>query len=116
MSEGETLRLQSRADGFRFEAWHAPARGARRGGLVVLHAIWGVTPHLRTLAGEFAEDGYEVLAIEGLSVITPTAESKGLALRHPRAYGVLAWLDDRLAPRAPFRGWGDFFIVSLRRR
>lgn len=61
-------------------------------------------------------EGYEVLAIEGLSVITPTAESKGLALRHPTAYGVLAWLDDRLAPRAPFRGWGDFFIVSLRRR
>lgn len=61
-------------------------------------------------------DTYELLAIEGLSVITPTAESKNLARRHPRVYGALARLDDRLAPRAPFRGWGDFFIVSLRRR
>ncbi len=60
--------------------------------------------------------GYELIALEGLSVITPTAESKNLARRHPRIYGALCWLDDRLAPRAPFSGWGDFFIVSLRRR
>jgi ubiquinone/menaquinone biosynthesis C-methylase UbiE len=59
---------------------------------------------------------YEVLAIEGLSVITPTAESKGLAVRHPRVYGALEWLDDRVAPRWPARGWGDFYIVSLRDR
>jgi ubiquinone/menaquinone biosynthesis C-methylase UbiE len=61
----------------------------------------------------FGKD-YRVLAIEGLSVITPTAESKNLAKRHPRVYGALAWLDDRLAPRPPWRGWGDFFIISLR--
>jgi hypothetical protein len=57
---------------------------------------------------------YDVLGIEGLSVITPTAESKGLARRHPHIYGTLAWLDDRLAPRRPFRGWGDFYMLSLR--
>ena len=61
-------------------------------------------------------EGYELLAVEGLSVITPTAESKGLAIRHPDLYRGLAWLDDRLAPRPPFRAWGDFFIISLRRR
>jgi ubiquinone/menaquinone biosynthesis C-methylase UbiE len=57
---------------------------------------------------------YDLLRIEGLSVITPTAESKGLAVRHPRIYSALAALDDRIAPRWPARGWGDFFIVSLR--
>ena len=57
---GEVVRLQG-ADGFSFEAWREPPREARRGGLVVLHAIWGVTPHLRTLAGEWAETGWEVL-------------------------------------------------------
>jgi ubiquinone/menaquinone biosynthesis C-methylase UbiE len=57
---------------------------------------------------------FRTLAIEGLSVITPTAESKNLAKRHPRLYAALAWLDDRLAPRWPWRGWGDFFIISLR--
>jgi ubiquinone/menaquinone biosynthesis C-methylase UbiE len=60
--------------------------------------------------------GYELLGLEGLSVITPTAESKNLAKRHRRIYGALCWLDDRLARRAPFSGWGDFFILSLRRR
>lgn len=59
---------------------------------------------------------YELLAIEGLSVITPTAESKRLAIAHRRTYAALAWLDDRLSRRAPFRGWGDFFVISFRRR
>jgi hypothetical protein len=59
---------------------------------------------------------YEPLAVEGLSVVTPTAESKGLARRHPRVYRALCWLDDRLSSHRPISGWGDFFIVSLRRR
>ena len=58
---GETARLTSAKDGFEFDAWREAPRDARRGGLVVLHAIWGVTPHLKTLAGEYAERGYEVL-------------------------------------------------------
>ena len=49
------------ADGFRIPTWHEPAREARRGGMVICHAIWGVTPHLKALAAEFAGEGYEVL-------------------------------------------------------
>ena len=60
--------------------------------------------------------GYDVLGIEGLAVLTPTAESKNLAKRHPSLYRVLAWLDDRAAGHAPLSRWGDFFIVVLRRR
>lgn len=58
---GERIRLTSGRDGFSFEAWHTPAQDARRGGLIILHAIWGVTPHLRALAEGFAAGGYEVL-------------------------------------------------------
>ncbi|RAK60132.1 dienelactone hydrolase family protein [Phenylobacterium hankyongense] len=58
---GETLRLTSAADGFEFDAYHAPVTDARRGGLVICHAIWGVTPHLRELADGYAEAGYEVI-------------------------------------------------------
>ncbi|MGZ6015579.1 MAG: dienelactone hydrolase family protein [Phenylobacterium sp.] len=58
---GEAVRLISARDGFPFEAYRAPVSDARRGGLVVLHAIWGVTPHLRALADAYAEGGYEVL-------------------------------------------------------
>jgi ubiquinone/menaquinone biosynthesis C-methylase UbiE len=61
----------------------------------------------------FGKD-YELVALEGLSVITPTAESKNLARRFPRLYRALSWLDDRLSTRAPWWGWGDFYILSLR--
>lgn len=59
-------------------------------------------------------DEYAPLAVEGLSVVTPTAESKNFAKRYARLYRALCWLDDRLASRPPWRGWGDFFIVTLR--
>ncbi len=59
---------------------------------------------------------YDLIALEGLSVLTPTAESKNFAKMFPRAYWSLAWLDDRLAPRWPWSGWGDFYILSLRYR
>ncbi len=57
---------------------------------------------------------YQVLALEGLSVITPTAESKNLARQHPRLYNLLSWFDDRLSTRPPWLGWGDFYILSLK--
>jgi carboxymethylenebutenolidase len=58
---GETVRLISGKDGFEYEAYRAGVSDARRGGLVILHAIWGVTPHLGELADDYAEAGYEVL-------------------------------------------------------
>lgn len=61
----------------------------------------------------FGQD-YQVVSLEGLSVITPTAESKNFSRRFPRIYASLAWLDDRLSTRAPWWGWGDFYILSLR--
>jgi hypothetical protein len=59
-------------------------------------------------------DEYDCVAIEGLSVITPTAESKNFAKRYTRLFRTLSWLDDRLASRSPWHGWGDFFIITMR--
>ena len=56
------VRALKSADGFELSAYHAPVSDARRGGLVVLHAIWGVTPHIRELCDTYAEDGYEAIA------------------------------------------------------
>ena len=50
---------------------------------------------------------------EGLSVFTPTADNKTFAVNHPRLFARLARLDDALAPRWPFNGWGDFFILTM---
>ncbi len=58
---GETIALISQVDGFTFPAWRAPARDARRGGLVVIQEIFGVTGHIRDVAAGFAADGYECL-------------------------------------------------------
>ena len=59
---GERVSLTSAADGFKFGAYHAPAEDARRGGLVLIQEIFGVTDHIRELADGFAADGYETIA------------------------------------------------------
>jgi carboxymethylenebutenolidase len=56
------MKLSSKADGFEFEAYHVVPGDARRGGLVLIQEIFGVTPGIRELADGFAEDGYEVIA------------------------------------------------------
>jgi carboxymethylenebutenolidase len=56
------ITLKSRFDGFELAAYHAPPRDARRGGLVLVQEIFGVTEHIRELCEGFAEDGYEVIA------------------------------------------------------
>ncbi len=55
------MKLKSQFDGFEFDAYHATPKDARRGGLVLIQEIFGVTKGMRELADGFAEDGYEVL-------------------------------------------------------
>lgn len=92
---GETVQLNA-PDGFAFDAWRAVPTDARRGGLVMLHAVWGVTPHLRALADEYAEDGYETLV-------------PSLFDRHQRGFADAdtdpTRLDQQMA-KAQATGWG----------
>jgi ubiquinone/menaquinone biosynthesis C-methylase UbiE len=57
---------------------------------------------------------FENLALEGLSVITPTAESKNFAKSHPGLYRALSRLDDKLSIHWPWYGWGDFYILTMK--
>lgn len=59
---GETIRLTSRFDGFELSAYRAAPPDARRGGLLLIQEIFGITDHIRELCDGFAEDGYEVIA------------------------------------------------------
>jgi carboxymethylenebutenolidase len=59
---GEPITLTSPQDGFAFGAYRAPHDDARRGGLVLIQEIFGVTDHIRELADGFAVDGYETIA------------------------------------------------------
>jgi len=92
---GERITLTTAGDKA-VAAYHAPAGEARRGGLVMLHAIWGVTPHIRALSDELAEQGYEVIAPSLLDPVD--APFPELDLDPPR-------LDARLALGGA-SGWG----------
>jgi hypothetical protein len=95
-------------------AFRRLAKGGTRAHLEGLHfQVYYFSPSL--VLDWFGSD-YELLDLEGLSVLTPTAESKNFAIRHPKLYRALAWLDDRISGLAPFQGWGDFYILTLRRR
>lgn len=52
-------RLQAN-DGHGFECWIEPAQGERRGGIVVIQEIFGLTDQLKGVARLYAAEGYEV--------------------------------------------------------
>ena len=58
----EKIELTSGLDGFAFGAWREAPPDARRGGLIVIQEIFGVTDHIRETAASFAEEGFETLA------------------------------------------------------
>lgn len=58
---GEPFTLTA-ADGFVLDAYRADPPGPPRGGLVVLQEIFGVNPHIRSVADGYAAQGYCVVA------------------------------------------------------
>lgn len=59
---GQDIGLISLYDGIVVDAYHVEPTDARRGGLILIQEIFGVTDHIRELADGFAADGYEVIA------------------------------------------------------
>jgi carboxymethylenebutenolidase len=57
-----TMEQMTMSDGAQIGVYHVQPAGDRRGGLVLVQEIFGVTEHIRDLAEEYAGDGYEVLA------------------------------------------------------
>lgn len=60
--KGSTISLKSQSDGADISAYHVRPSGDRKGGLVLIQEIFGVTDHIRDLCDGFAADGYEVVA------------------------------------------------------
>ena len=58
---GQMIRMNM-SDGADIAVYHAEAVGTRKGGLVLIQEIFGVTDHIRELCDEYAADGYEVLS------------------------------------------------------
>ena len=59
MGAFETMTM---ADGADIRVYRAIPDGPRKGGLVLVQEIFGVTEHIRDICDQFALDGYEVLA------------------------------------------------------
>ena len=50
------------SDGHELGAYLAPPRGARRGGLVIMHEAFGVNDYIRMTVDQYAAEGYETIA------------------------------------------------------
>jgi ubiquinone/menaquinone biosynthesis C-methylase UbiE len=90
-------------------------RRLRRGG--VLAHVEGVyfQTYYHTAAAARRAFGprFRFIRLEGLSVLTPPADNKSFVVEHPRLYRALTRLDDTLATRRPFNGWGDFYMLTM---
>ena len=91
-----TMETMTMSDGATVAVYHAQPTGERRGGLVLVQEIFGVTDHIRDLCDEYAADGYEVLAPALFDREHPAlgrhriARGKALAGRAPLASDQLA--------------------------
>ncbi|MHA1107807.1 MAG: dienelactone hydrolase family protein [Alphaproteobacteria bacterium] len=55
-------KISLSADGHRFDAWRADPVGPAKGGIVLLHAIYGLTSHMRDVCAMFADGGCSAIA------------------------------------------------------
>jgi carboxymethylenebutenolidase len=58
---GSMIRVTSR-DGFEFDAWHVKPDGRRKGGVIVVQEIFGLSDHIKEMAERFGAAGYEAIA------------------------------------------------------
>lgn len=56
------MERMTMSDGAQIAVYHVQPEGERRGGVVLVQEIFGVTDHIRDMADDYAADGYEVLA------------------------------------------------------
>ncbi len=61
MTHGKMVTMKMK-DGAEIGVYRVEPTGARRGGLVLIQEIFGVTDHIKELCDGYAADGYEVLA------------------------------------------------------
>lgn len=58
---GSLIRVTSR-DGFEFDAYHVKADGPRKGGVVVVQEIFGLSDHIKEMTERFGAAGSEAIA------------------------------------------------------
>lgn len=61
MCKGKMIQM-TMPDGASIGVYHVEPYGVRRGGLVLIQEIFGITEHIKDTADSFCSEGYEVLA------------------------------------------------------
>jgi hypothetical protein len=59
---------------------------------------------------------FNLLDVEGLCTAVPPSYIEGFAEKYPRVYKFLTNMENRIKLRWPWRGIGDYYIISLRKR
>lgn len=62
MTTGNMTKVKARGDGFEFGAYQVPATGTRKGGVIVIQEIFGLSSHIKHMADRFGAAGYEAIA------------------------------------------------------
>lgn len=100
-------------------AYRVEAGGQLRGALIVIHEIWGLVPHITSVADRFAKQGYLVVAPDLLSGIgiTPDvgAEINRLMFSASEEDRALAqpMMREKMAPRNTPE-YGEWAVAALR--
>jgi carboxymethylenebutenolidase len=58
---GSMIRVKSR-DGFEFDVYRAAPQGVRKGGVIVIQEIFGLSAHIKEMTDRFGAEGYEAIA------------------------------------------------------
>lgn len=70
---GEFIQLTA-ADGHKFDAYLAQPNGKARGGVVIVQEIFGINAHIRSVADDYASEGYLAVAPALFDRIEPKVE------------------------------------------
>lgn len=85
---GENIRLTA-SDGFVCDAYVARPAGVPKGGIVVVQEIFGVNPHIRSVADRYAAEGYLAVAPALFDRAEPGFQSGYQPEDMPRAYAMI---------------------------
>jgi ubiquinone/menaquinone biosynthesis C-methylase UbiE len=62
------------------------------------------------------KDDYDLLDLEGLCVFVPPSYIENFAEKHPALYQFLKNFENKMKSKWPWRGIGDYYIITLRRK
>lgn len=98
--------------------WNVATRRFHKNGIVanvegVPFKTWYFTP--RQVMAAFGPN-FERIGLEGLSIVTPTADNKTFSRKRPKLFRRLVTIDETISHVWPFNRIGDFFILTMRLR